>query len=165
MPQSWSSRRWRGIEMVLVFTKITPRRSSHSKEDWQELNWYKAWTLNITKVNTSVVEYEWFPPVSFSAVLNVESGTPIVSFCTSVAFFPQEHVVTCKPEQLHHYFPVFFQGLKHKSVWSCWKGRYWEKCLLQVIWEGIPWVCDLQCCASWSEGSFPDCSPKLLVPG
>lgn len=52
------------------------------------------------------------PPVSSCTVLNVMSGTPRMGFCTSVTFFPQEHGVTCRPEQLHLCSPFVFQGLK-----------------------------------------------------
>lgn len=38
-------------------------------------------------------------------------------------------------------------------------------CLPWLVWGGIPWVGVLECWASWWERSFPECSPKLLVPG
>lgn len=34
-----------------------------------------------------------------------------------------------------------------------------------LMWEGIPWVGALGSWASWWERSFPECRPKLLVPG
>lgn len=101
------------------------------------------------------------PPVSFCAVLYVESRTPIMCFWI---FFPQEHAVTCRPEKLHLYPPIFFQGLKRKSLRRCWKGRCWETYLPWLMWDGIPWVGALGCWACWWDRSFPDCSPKLLVP-
>lgn len=75
-----------------------------SKENWHELNWC---TLKIAKINAVLVENEGSLLLVF---VYVESGTPIVHLCISVAFFPpQECVETFKPEQLHLCSHCFFK--------------------------------------------------------
>lgn len=106
------------LKWLLLLAELVPRRSSCLlMEDWQELH-----TLNITKLNGSVVEYEWSLLLAF---VRWEQDS-IVWFCASLACFPpREHGETCKPEQLHLYPPFFFQGLKCKSRWWCRRGRWW----------------------------------------
>lgn len=92
------------------------------------------------------------PPVSFCAVLYIESGTPIVCFCTSMAFFPQELVVTST-------FPFSFKDRKAKVCEDAEKADTGRCVCLDLCGRASPRVG-----ARWWERSFPDCSPKFLVP-
>lgn len=164
--QSWSSRKCMGRNWNGLWSSqsLCPGGAlTYSQEECQELNWCKACTLNITKINASVVEHEWSLLLVFVQSCTLRVGLPLCAFVPPWHFFPQEHVVTCNPEQLHLYSPFFFQGTETQSLWRHWKGRCWEMCLSWLVWKGIPWVGALGRWAHWWEGSFPGCSPKLLV--
>lgn len=143
------------LKWSLIFTELVPRRSSR-------FSWYNTCTLNITKINASVVAHEWFlllVPVQ-SCMLWV--GLPGGAFVPPWLFFSSR---TWSNLQTWAIAPLLSLFLSRTANIKVWKGRCWEMCLSWLVWEGIPWVGALGCWASGWERNFPECSPKLLISG